>query len=109
MMTVMIVKMLLLSAGANIKHLVFYSHDMFRMLGYPHGRPTIQSHFGNVHHTFAMDNVQCVGDETSLLDCPHVTVDDCSGSEGAGVVCSGDRLHKHKTTCPLPNFQLTWA
>jgi len=32
--------------------------------------------------------VQCTGNETSLLDCPHLTVHDCSPHEGAGVICS---------------------
>ena len=59
-----------------------------RMLGYSFGQPTSQSQFGSVPSTFGMDNVQCIGNETSFLDCPHLTVDDCEGHEGAGVICS---------------------
>ena len=58
------------------------------MLGYSYGQHTNQSEFGPVSSTFGMDNVQCTGNETSLLDCPHLTVDDCGSYEGAGVICS---------------------
>ena len=37
-----------------------------------------------------MDDVQCTGNETSIFDCPHQTIDNCGGSEGLGVICSGD-------------------
>ena len=57
------------------------------MLGYNYGVPTIQSRFGTVPATFAMDNVACIGNETSLLDCPHNSQDDCGANEGAGVIC----------------------
>ena len=59
-----------------------------RMLGYSSGQPTTKSHFGSVPSTFAMDDVSCLGNETSLLDCPHVTVDNCGSHEAAGVICS---------------------
>ena len=58
------------------------------MLGYYYGQHTTHSQFGSVSSTFGMDNVQCTGNETSLLDCPHLTVDDCGTHEGAGVICS---------------------
>ena len=61
------------------------------MLGYSYGQHTNQSQFGPVSSTFGMDNVQCTGNETSLLDCPHLTVDDCGSYEGAGVICSNSR------------------
>ena len=62
--------------------------QLFRMLGYSSGGATVQSWFGPVADTFGMDNVQCIGNETSILDCPHVTVDDCGPFEGAGVICT---------------------
>ena len=58
------------------------------MFGYSSGQPTTKSHFGSVPSTFAMDDVSCFGNETSLLDCPHVTVDNCGSHEAAGVICS---------------------
>ncbi len=42
-----------------------------------------------------MNNVQCVGTEPRLTDCPSSTIEisgTCNGSEDAGVVCTG-------TTC----------
>ena len=59
-----------------------------RMLGYSSGQPTTKSHFGLVPSTFAMDDVSCLGNETSLLDCPHAIVDNCGSHEAAGVICS---------------------
>ena len=69
---------------------LFQNHNrkLSRMLGYSYGQHTSQSQFGSVSSTFGMDNVQCTGNETSLLDCPHLTVDDCGSTEGAGVICS---------------------
>ena len=58
------------------------------MLGYLTGEFTTRSRFGSVPSIFAMDNVRCKGDESTLLDCPHLTKDDCGGHEGAGAICS---------------------
>lgn len=52
---------------------------------------TVRSHFGYVPTLFALDNVNCVGNEASLNDCPHVDDNDCNFEEGAGVVC-GDSV-----------------
>ena len=61
------------------------------MLGYKAGQPTLQSQFGSVPSIFAMDNVNCIGNETSLLDCTHLTEDNCGPTEGAGVICCNIR------------------
>ena len=45
--------------------------------------------FGRVPTDFRMDDVDCSGNETSILDCPHITNDNCGAGEGAGVVCIG--------------------
>ena len=58
------------------------------MLGYSSGSPTIKSHFGSVPADFAMDDLNCIGSETSIFECAHNIVDDCGSSEGAGVICS---------------------
>ena len=42
-----------------------------------------------------MDDVECVGNEASILDCPHSTQDDCNGEEGAGVFCDGMPMKCH--------------
>ena len=60
------------------------------MLGYSSGLFTKKSHFGPVPTNFAMDNVNCTGDEMSIFDCAHDTADDCDSDEGAGVMCSND-------------------
>ena len=66
-----------------------------RMFGYSSGQPTTKSHFGSVPSLFAMDDVSCFGNETSLLDCPHVTVDNCGSHEAAGVICSNSTSGIH--------------
>merc|ERR1711962_1547749 len=58
-----------------------------RMLGYSHGQSTHNSAYGSVPDTFIMDNVACTGNEETLWDCTHVTIDDCGSHEGAGVIC----------------------
>merc|ERR1712212_445773 len=59
-----------------------------RMLGYYGGEYTPHSHFGDVSADFAMDEVQCTGNEASINDCPHQTSHDCGSTEGLGVICS---------------------
>ena len=85
--------MLLLSAGIsvttnNLLPFVGLIFILFRQLGFSAGSATSFSHFGRVPDSFALDNVRCVGTERTLQDCPHLTRDDCSGYEGAGVVCT---------------------
>merc|ERR1711962_985028 len=63
-----------------------------RMLGYSHGQSTHNSAYGNVPDTFIMDNVACSGNEETLWDCTHVTIDDCGSHEGAGVICGNIEL-----------------
>ena len=68
-------------------------------------RAVKKSAFGAVPDTFVMDEVQmrppatiitlcclqvkCEGTEAQLDHCPHRDTDDCSGDEGAGVICFG--------------------
>ena len=61
--------------------MIFYTKQSVkgahRMLGYIEGMPTTISQLGTLETTnFAMD-VQCTGSETSVLDCPHFTVENC--------------------------------
>ena len=58
-------------------------------------RFTRESEFGSVSSDFAMDNVNCDGEETTLLDCEYDTEDDCGSHEGAGVVCATDSVVTH--------------
>ena len=60
-----------------------------RQLGFPGvERVTLESEFGTVSSSFAMDDVRCAGNESSLAECGHKKGDDCDGHEAAGVVCS---------------------
>ena len=68
------------------------------MLGYSHGQATLQSRFGFVPSKFYMDDVQCSGSETSLLDCTYLSVDNCGTDEGAGVICSNNGMAQYWLT-----------
>ena len=56
------------------------------------GHATKDSYFGSVDlgTVSGWDQVRCRGHESSLTECSHEEYDDCSGSEGAGVVCYGE-------------------
>ena len=65
---------------------IFY----FRELGYNGASEhRIESHFGEVSEEFAMDDVQCSGNEASIFDCSYTTEENCDANEGLGVICSG--------------------
>ena len=48
-----------------------------------------EAYFGTGIGDILLDELQCTGDENSILDCPHNGVgnNDCSHGEDAGVVC----------------------
>ena len=50
-------------------------------------KPMQNSFWGKTGNTYALDNVNCNGNEHHITDCPHNTEDNCSEGEGAGVVC----------------------
>ena len=64
-----------------------------RMLGLntKYAENTTKSRFGNVEDNFIMDNVACKGTEDSLEDCRYRGIDDCKGTEAAGVICHGKK------------------
>ena len=63
-----------------------------RMLGYPSAETvyTGSTPFGHGTGSFVLDNVNCVGTETSVFDCPHngEGVHNCGSAEWAGVKCN---------------------
>jgi hypothetical protein len=58
-----------------------------RQLGTPDSSPTVTSAQANTD-VFAMDNLGCIGNETTLLACSYVFVDDCNAGEGLFVTCN---------------------
>ena len=45
--------------------------------------------FGQGTGPIHIDNVRCVGTELTLLDCAHLTIDNCAHTEDAGIRCQG--------------------
>ena len=62
---------------------------------------TQYSKFGRVPADFRMDDVQCTGEESNLLNCTHTKNHNCGASEGAGVICSSDHIGKISTYKPI--------
>jgi len=61
-----------------------------RELGFTAGTATEDSEFGDVLEYFIMDEVACLGTESSIFDCPATSglfQTSCDLDEGAGVVC----------------------
>ena len=63
-----------------------------RMLGYPSAETFYveSTPFGYGTGTFVLDDVKCVGTETSVFDCPALSEGqhNCGNSEWAGVKCN---------------------
>merc|ERR1711862_76322 len=60
-----------------------------RMLGFQQALAVRCCSFygSNIVNSFALDDIQCNGSETSLENCSYLTTHDCSSSEYAGVSC----------------------
>ena len=65
-----------------------------RMLGYPSAQTVYRQStpFGHGSGNFILDDVACVGTETSVFDCPHQGNHNCGPSEWAGVKCTSSKL-----------------
>ena len=50
------------------------------------------AYFGQGSGPIQLDDVNCIGNETSLLNCTHLTTHNCGHQEDAGVACPGKIL-----------------
>ena len=77
-----------------------------RQLGYEGGGVWINRYCTDGTGPINLDDVNCVGDEESLLDCPTAaTTLDCSHAEDVHIACSGSGLSSALTEligCPAP-------
>ena len=59
-----------------------------RQLGFPGAVTWLRAAgFGEGEGRIHLDDVECVGDETDILDCPSVRQPNCNHGEDAGVIC----------------------
>ena len=49
--------------------------------------------FGVVSGPVHLDNVDCSGDESTLLNCTHSSKRNCTSTAYAGVACSGENFN----------------
>ena len=63
-----------------------------KQLGYSRGSARGSAYFGEGSGFILLDNVNCVGRESSIFDCRHrvFSEHDCEHHEDAGVVCYGE-------------------
>ena len=77
----------------------FYDHDsQFVLLLFSVGTlvDPLNSYFGSVTGQALFGGVQCLGNETTLLDCSYNTSAQCTNNQQAGVLCPGTCvLRKH--------------
>ncbi|XP_052224226.1 neurotrypsin-like [Dreissena polymorpha] len=61
-----------------------------RMLGYGEGKVLSKASFGQGNSSILLDDVECDGNETSVMSCRHsgVGIHNCNHTKDAGVICS---------------------
>ncbi|KAK3098541.1 hypothetical protein FSP39_020457 [Pinctada imbricata] len=62
-----------------------------RQLGYPKSKVLLPGIFGRPYHALYTTSIRCHGNETSLLDCPHV-IGSCRSYDYATIICIKDMV-----------------
>jgi len=73
-----------------------------KQLGFTNGGvATTGSHFGHVPPKYALDDVDCEGDEEHIKECQHTTNDNCDSGDAAGVICYPNSMTTTTTTTTM--------
>lgn len=71
-------------------HLILYDYYDLYIYDITIGKAYSNAFFGEGYGPIYANNVQCIGNEASLLDCTHTTEHRCSyHSQDSGVSCAG--------------------
>ena len=83
---------------------IFDARVVCRQLGYPTSNAIafVSAYFGAGSGSIVMDNVFCVGYESSLFSCTYSSTHDCSHNEDAGVRCSNSTITTTTTSWSTP-------
>ena len=67
-----------------------------RQLGYSTNNAVAftKAHFGQGNGSIVLDDVSCIGNESSLFNCIYISNHNCYHSEDAGVGCSNFTISK---------------
>ena len=83
-----------------------------RMLGFSGAlRAVTNAFYGRGNGTVWLDNVECTGTETSLLNCSHSRFGSAASNcldhhNDAGVVCFDGKSTRQVSTCHSPSFEV---
>ena len=78
---------------SEMYYMSIHTHIFQAIVSAGNSVPVVRGGYGQGNGTVLLDNLNCQGDEASLLQCNRSLIIDCDHSEDAGVRCEGVYLH----------------